>query len=177
MRKLERAQQAFTEFTSAAQQIVNDKLQNIACPFDDLPEEVQEHEISRMGGHVSFEYEQSNIGGIRLCIGGYGVFISFLEGVMEGYEELSDGDTVEGDLAGAGVYTVPSLDMLNRRDDEGNFPELLEYSLTYFIVLQNSVFNTGLKSDGTYIARHRLAEYELMIPMSPYRLTSTVIGA
>lgn len=177
MRKLEQAQQAFTEFTSAAQQIVNDKLQNIACPFDDLPEEVQEHEISRMGGYVSFEYKQSNIEGIRLRIGGYGIFFSFLEGEMQGHEVLSNGDTVEGNLAGAGVYTVLSLDMLKARDDEGNFPESLEYSLTYFIVLQNSVFNTGLKSDGTYIARHQLAEYELMIPMSPYRLTSTVIGA
>lgn len=174
--ELERAQQAFSEFTDTARRIINNNLLSISCPFDDLPEDAQEHAISRMGGHVSFEYEQSKIEEIRLRIGGYGIFFSFLKGKLQGNQEVSDGDTVDGCLAGAGVYTVPSLDMLKARDDDGNFPELLEYSLTYFIVLQNAVFNTGLKPDGTYVEQHQLPEYELMIPMSPYLLTATVIG-
>lgn len=174
--ELQQVQQAFAEFTNAAQLVIDRKLLSISCPFDDLPEEVQEREISRMGGHVSFEYEQSQIEGIRLCIGGYGMFLLFLEGELEGTQEISDGDSIEGQLAGAGVYTVPSVEMLKVQDDEGNFPELIEYSLTYFIVLQNGVFKTGIKKDGRYANAHQLPEHELMVPMSPYSLTPTVVG-
>ena len=150
------------------QEIVRRNADSIKSPLLAMSVEDKQQLIDKINAYLAFELSQNpRIKHRTVTATGVGMmYLSASDGQVLGAERISDGDVIRGAIDDLCAYSVPTAECLALADEE--CIPVIDETLSAVLLLQGTVYQTGLSFDGSFEIQHDLREFQIGLPLAHF---------